>query len=105
MFAKSRGRDQNGYSLEGVDEVPDGKLESSLSKFVGLLQEANKRADNWKDMPDTLQRKHNALYQDYVASSAFHVRRNKIPHQPVRPLRCVTAAARVKNPSRVLNWN
>ena len=59
-----RGRDQNGYPLEGVDVVPDGKLESSLSRLIGLLQEANKRADNWKDMTDTLQRKKNALYQD-----------------------------------------
>ena len=62
-----RGRDQNGYPLEGVDVVPDGKLESSLSRLIGLLQEANKRADNWKDMTDTLQRKYNALYQDYMA--------------------------------------
>lgn len=62
-----RGRDQNGYPLEDVDVVPDGKLESSLSRLIGLLQEANKRADNWKDMTDTLQRKYNALYQDYMA--------------------------------------
>ena len=60
-------RDQNGYPLEGVDVVSDGKLDSSLSRLIGLLQEANKRADNWKDMTDTLQRKYNALYQDYMA--------------------------------------
>ena len=62
-----KGRDQNGYPLEGVDVVPDGKLECSLSRLIGLLQEANKRADNWKDMTDTLQRKYHALYQDYMA--------------------------------------
>lgn len=45
----------------------DGKLDCSLSRLIGLLQEANKRADNWKDMTDTLQRKYNALYQDYMA--------------------------------------
>lgn len=60
-------RDQNGYPLEGVDVVSDGKLDPSLSRLIGLLQEANKRADNWKDMTDTLQRKYNALYQDYMA--------------------------------------
>lgn len=60
-------RDQNGYPLEGVDVVSDDKLDSSLSRLIGLLQEANKRADNWKDMTDTLQRKYNALYQDYMA--------------------------------------
>lgn len=60
-------RDQNGYPLEGVDVVSDVKLDSSLSRLIGLLQEANKRADNWKDMTDTLQRKYNALYQDYMA--------------------------------------
>ena len=60
-------RDKTGYPLEGVDVVSEGKLESSLSRLIGLLQEANKRADNWKDMTDTLQRKYNALYQDYMA--------------------------------------
>lgn len=60
-------RDQNGYPLEGVDVVSDVKLDSSLSRLIGLLQEANKRADNWKDMTDTLQRKYNPLYQDYMA--------------------------------------
>ena len=60
-------RDQTGYPLEGVDVVSECKLESSLSRLIGLLQEANKRADNWKDMTDTLQRKYNALYQDYIA--------------------------------------
>ena len=62
-------RDQTGYPLEGVDVVSEGKLESSLTRIIGLksLQEANKRADNWKDMTDTLQRKYNALYQDYTA--------------------------------------
>ena len=62
-----KGRDQNGYPLEDVDVVPVGKLDSSLSRLTGLLQEANKRADNWKDMTNTLQRKCNALYQDYMA--------------------------------------
>ena len=47
-------RDQNGYPLEGVDVVSDGKLDSSLSRLIGLLQEANKRADNSKDMTDTV---------------------------------------------------
>lgn len=60
-------RDQNGYPLEGVDVVSGDKLDSSLARLIGLLQEANKRADNWKDMTDTLQRKYNALYQDYMA--------------------------------------
>ena len=46
-------RYQTGYPLEGVDVVSEGKLESSLSRLIGLLQEANKRADNWKDMTDT----------------------------------------------------
>ena len=60
-------RYQTGYPLEGVDVVSEGKLESSLSRLIGLLQEANKRADNWKDMTDTVKRKYNASYQDYIA--------------------------------------
>ena len=46
-------RDQNSYPLEGVDVVSDDKLESSLLRLIGLLQESNKRANNWKDMADT----------------------------------------------------
>ena len=55
-------------------------------------------------MTDTLQRKYNALYQDYMALKysdiCVRVRRKKIPHQRVRPSRCVTAAARVKKQNR-----
>ena len=37
----------------------------SLGRLVQLLQEAKKRADNWKDMLNTLRRKYNNLHADY----------------------------------------
>ncbi len=68
MLCSVKGRDEYGYAIEGKDEVPErpqggrwlplyedegyfykGKIESSLAKIVGLLKEANQRADQWKD--------------------------------------------------------
>ena len=58
-----KGRDEKGYPLEGVDVVPEHKgkrkplynkeldfhAESSLSRLVELLQQANERAEELKD--------------------------------------------------------
>ena len=61
-----KGRDEKGYPLEGVDVVPEHKgkqkplcskeqdfhatkIESSLSRLVELLQQANERVENLKD--------------------------------------------------------
>ena len=79
-----KGRDKNGHPLEGVDVVAErkgewrplyskeedfhaGKIEYSLARLVELLQEANKRAEDWKDKVDTIQRKYNNLHADNIA--------------------------------------
>lgn len=102
-------RDQNGYPLEGVDVVSDGKLDCSLSRLIGLLQEANKRADNWKDMTDTLQRKYNALYQDYMAlkySDLCVLCQKELDSTPAgETITLFRCGSEGKKPSRVLNLN
>ena len=44
-----------------------GRIESSLSKIVGLLKEANRRADQWKDDYQDLLRKFDKLHKDHKA--------------------------------------
>ena len=83
MFGKRPG--EYGYAIEGKDEVPErpqggrwlplyedesyfykGKIEDSLAKIVGLLKDANRRADQWKDDYQNLLRKYNKLHQDHM---------------------------------------
>ena len=64
MLCSVKGRDEYGYAIKGMDVVPElekeskwvplyedegyfhkGRIESSLSKIVGLLKESNKRVD------------------------------------------------------------
>ena len=85
MLCSVKGRDEYGYAIEGKDEVPErpqvgrwlplyedesyfykGKIEASLAKIVGLLKEANLRADQWKDDYQNLFRKYNKLHQDHM---------------------------------------
>ena len=86
MLCSVKGRDEYGYATEGKDEVPErkqdpqwlplykdesyfhqGSIESSLTKIVGLLKEANRRADQWKDDYQDLLRKFDKLHKDYKA--------------------------------------
>ena len=87
MLCSVKGRDEYGYAIEGKDEVPErpkedpkwiplykdesffhqGRIESSLSTIVGLLKDASKRADQWKDDYQDLLRKFDKLHQDYKA--------------------------------------
>ena len=81
-----KGRDDKGYPLEGVDVVPErkgwkpgwkpfcreedfhkDKIEYCISRLVELLKEANKRADQYKDQVDFLNRKYNNLHDEYLA--------------------------------------
>ena len=78
-----KGRDAQGYPQEGIDEcgpypptlkevvtksnAKETQGNDTLTRLVQLLKAANEREDYWKDMNDTLQRKYNALYQDYMA--------------------------------------
>ena len=77
-------RDEKGYPLEGGDEVPEhkgkkkplyskeqdfhaGKIESSLSRLVELLQQANERVEHLKDSVQYWSRKYHSLYQEHMA--------------------------------------
>ena len=79
-----KGRDEKGYPLEGVDVVPEhkgkrkqlyskeedfhaGKIESSLSRLVELLQQANEREEKLKDSVQYWSRKYHSLYQEHMA--------------------------------------
>ena len=77
-----KGRDANGYPIEDIDVEPErkvkplykneedfhaGKIEYSLARLVELLQEANKRAKEWEENVETLNRKYNNLHADYIA--------------------------------------
>ena len=79
-----KGRDEKGYPLEGVDMVPEhkgkrkqlyskeedfhaGKIESSLSRLVELLQQANERVEHLKDSVQYWSRKYHSLYQEHMA--------------------------------------
>ena len=85
MLCSVKGQDEYGYAIEGKDEVPErpqgerwlplyedesyfykGKIEASLAKIVGLLKEANQRADQWKDDYQNLLHKYNKLHQDHM---------------------------------------
>ena len=79
-----KGRDEKGYPLEGVDVVPEhkgkrkqlyskeedfhaGKIESSLSRLVELLQQANERVEELKDSVQYWNCKYHTLYQEHMA--------------------------------------
>ena len=79
-----KGRDEHGYPLEGVDLVPEhkekrkplhskeqdfhaGKIESSLSRLVKLLQQANERVEHLKDSVQYWSSKYHSLYQEPMA--------------------------------------
>ena len=79
-----KGRDEKGYPLEGLDVVPEhkgkrkqlytkeqdfhaGKIESSLSRLVELLQQANERVEKLKDSVQYWSRKYHSLYQEHMA--------------------------------------
>ena len=77
-----KGRDADGYPTEGIDVVAErkatplykkeedfqeGKIEYSLAGLVELLQDANKRAEEWENKVETLNRKYNNLHADYIA--------------------------------------
>ena len=79
-----KGRDEKGYPLEGVDVVPEhkgkrkplyskeqdfhaGKIESSLSRLIELLQQANERVEELKDSVQYWNRKYHSLYQEHMA--------------------------------------
>ena len=85
MLCSVKGRDEYGYAIEGKDEVPvrpqggrwlplyedesyfyKGKIEASLAKIVGLLKEANRRADQWKDDYQNLLHKYNKLHKEHM---------------------------------------
>ena len=108
MLCSVKGRDEYGYAIEGKDEVPErpqggrwlplyedesyfykGKIEASLAKIIGLLKEANQRADQWKDDYQNLLRKYNKLHQDHMDLNtvipAVHVNCYQMPHHPARP--------------------
>ena len=74
-----KGHDEKGYPLEGVDVVLEhkgkrnplyskerdfhaGKIESSLSRLVKLLQQANERVEHQKDYVQYWSRKYHSLY-------------------------------------------
>ena len=78
------GRDEKGYPLEGVDVVPEhkgkrepldskeedfhaGKIETSLSRLVELLKQANERVEHLKDSVQYWSRKYHSLYQVHMA--------------------------------------
>ena len=78
-----KGRDEDGYPLEGVDVVLEhkgklkllyskedshaGKIESSLSRLVELLQQGNERAEKLKDSVQYWSHKYHSLYQEHMA--------------------------------------
>ena len=49
------------------EEFHTGKIESSLSRLMELLQEANKRPDGAVDGLDTSHRKYRKLHAEYMA--------------------------------------
>ena len=84
MLCSMKGRDEKGYPLEGVDVVPEHKgkqkplcskkqdfhatkIESSLSRLVELLQQANERVEQLKDSVQYWSRKYHSLYQEHMA--------------------------------------
>ena len=77
MLCPLKGRDAQGYPLEGVDVVPDKKppgtwrppysKEETIPALIKLLQDANKRETQLKDPVDYWNRKYHDLYQEHMA--------------------------------------
>ena len=67
-----KGRDKYGRPTEGVDEVPvrppksKEKQEFCLSQVVDMLQQANKREEELKDVVKFWSRKYHSLYQEHL---------------------------------------
>ena len=124
MLCSVKGRYEYGYAIEGKDEVPGrpqggrwlplyedesyfykGKIEASLAKIVGLLKDANRRADQWKDDYQSLLRKYNKLYQDYMDLNtvifAVCVNCYQMPHRPARPSHRAIPAVKGNRPWKV----
>ena len=58
-------RDVQGYPLQGYDSVP--KPKDTLSELVKLLQQANERVEQLKDIVQYWNRKYHSLYQEHMA--------------------------------------
>jgi len=69
MLCTIKGRDEDGYPLEGINVVPNfpprpkTQEESTIPKLVQLLQDANQREAQWKDSFEYWNRKYHSLYQ------------------------------------------
>jgi len=67
-----KGRDENGYPLEGEDVVTEHPKRSTVEqetipRLVKLLQQANRQADDATESLEALRRKHDTLLKEYVA--------------------------------------
>ena len=81
MSCTLKGRDAQGYPLEGVDVVPDKKpsgtwrppyskeekVDETIPSLIKLLQDVNKRETQLKDSVDCWNRRYRELYQDHSA--------------------------------------
>jgi len=72
MLCTVKGRDEDGYPLEGIDVLPnfpsrDNQEESIIPKLVQLLQDANRREAQWKDSSEYWNKRYHILYQEYMA--------------------------------------
>ena len=72
MLCTMKGRDENGYPLEGEDVVPERPKPSpveqdAIPRLVKLLQEANRRLDNTIEALEASNRKYDHLHKEYVA--------------------------------------
>ena len=78
MSCTVKGRDKDGYPLEGIDVVPNfpprPKEEefNTIPKLVQLLQEANRRQAQRKDSSEYWNRRYHALYQEHMALKYGH---------------------------------
>jgi len=67
-----KGRDEDGYPLEGIDVIPhvpprEDESDGTIPKLVQLLQDANRRETRWKDSYEYLNKRYHDLYQEYTA--------------------------------------
>ena len=79
-----KGRNTQGYPLEGIDVVPDKKppppgkwcpiyskdeekVDATIPALVQLLQEANKHKAQLKETIESWNQKYHSLYQDHMA--------------------------------------
>jgi len=67
MLGTVKGRNEDGYPMEGLDRVSTPKESHTIPTLVQLLQEANRRATRWKEAYATPNKKYQDLYQEHVA--------------------------------------